>query len=390
MKTLGYVLGEFPVLSETFIGTEMRSLQSIGYRVEPLAFQSRPEQGQPVDQTMAKHTTLIPSVSRLSALKIWLKNPVRSYKCLRFLRQQTGLSTRSLILSTGQLAYLVNKKQIHHLHAHFALHTAATAIAASKLTRCTVSFVGHGYDVYATPVDLSLKLHQATFAVAVCDDMKRSFQAEPGSCPVHLIACGVDINRYPYQGHSQHNGRLLFVGRLIEKKGLLDLLTALAAIPTEQRPEIDLVGDGPQRQQLEQCCTRLKLHSWVTFLGARPSDWIIENAANYMALCAPFCKAINGDRDTGPVVVKEAMALGLPVITTKFMGCKEILTENTGTLVQPNAPHELKQAITKIQRQRPAARCEQLLRARLRLEQNYSSEITGQRLANAIERYASC
>lgn len=383
MKTLGYVLGEFPVMSETFVGCEMRAMIKLGYQVQPLTFVSQKQTGQPIDQALVKNTHIIAGVKRQQAAWQWLQHPLRIWRTMRFIQQQQGLPKSSLMLACGQLAHYVQRHQIDHLHAHFALHTTATAIACALLTGCKVSFVGHGYDVYATPKDLALKLKKADFSVAVCADMLRDFKQQTPA--VHLINCGIELTRYPFKGQTHHNGRLLFIGRLVEKKGLLDLLTALAALPKTDRPHLDLIGEGPQRAELERCSQQLRLTEHVHFLGSQPSDWIIEHAAHYLALCAPFCEAKNGDRDTGPVVVKEAMALGLPVITTRFMGCQEMLTQNTGYLVKPNAPHQLAKAIVSVKQLNSSQRKTLLSQARYRLEQYFSSDLSAQKLARAIE-----
>ncbi|TCS42376.1 glycosyltransferase [Reinekea marinisedimentorum] len=385
MKTIGYVLGDFPVLSETFIGNEMRALQDRGFGIAPFAFASNPEQGQPIDKPLAEQTQKIIAVPTVKALAMWGKNAANSARALSFVQQQTGLPKKSLIKSAGQLAYLASQANCSHLHAHFALHTAATAIVAAKLLGCTVSFVGHGFDVYVSPTDLALKLQHASFAVAVCEDMQQLFQQLAPKQQVPLIPCGIDPSRYELRTPASHNQRLLFIGRLAEKKGLPDLLSALAMMPEKNRPGLDIVGDGPLREQLQQQIQALGLKRQVQLLGAKPAEWFIENAASYAALCAPFCKAENGDRDTGPLVVKEAMALGLPVICSEFMGCREILTEDSGTFTLPNAPYNIASAIEKNLAFTAAERNSLIHRARMRVTCLYSCEISALKMSLAIQ-----
>lgn len=389
MKTIGYVLGDFPVLSETFVGNEMRALQNRGYGIVPFAFASNPKKGQPIDQPLAELTRQITSVPTAKALAMWAKNPANSAQALSFVSKQTGLPKKSLIKSAGQLAYLAARGNCTHLHAHFALHTAATAIVAARLIGCTVSFVGHGYDVYVSPADLALKLQHANFAVAVCEDMQQLFKKLAPEQQIPLIPCGIDPSRYLVRLPENHNQRLLFVGRLAEKKGLTDLLKALAMLPEGTRPGLDIVGDGPLRAQLLQQIHALKLTRHVQLLGARPSEWFIDNAADYTALCAPFCKAENGDRDTGPLVVKEAMALGLPVICSEFMGCREILSHDSGTFTRPNAPGNIAQAIAKNLSFSTAQRHSLIHRARVRVACLYSSEISALKMTLAIQGSAN-
>lgn len=387
MKRIGYVLGQFPVLSETFVGNEIRAVIAQGLDVVPFAFETNQGDSQPIDRLLATKVKTIPSVGSAKTIGMWVRNPIAAVKALSFILHQRGLPILSLIRSAGQLASLAKQNQCHHLHAHFALHTAATAIAASKLAGIRVSFVGHGYDVYATPADLSLKLAHSNFAVAVCADMKKHFEALSPSTSVYPIACGIDPVRYPFTpvSNTHCNGRLLFIGRLTEKKGLHTLLTAMSAIKPADRPGLDIVGTGHLDVQLKTLCDRLSLNDHVKFLGNKTSEWIIENGANYLALCAPFCKAKNGDRDTGPLVVKEAMALGLPVITTAFMGCKEMLDEHSGLLVSPNRVDQLQHAILRVQKMQEPDRLSLLISARDRLEKHFTSTISGERLVAAVK-----
>ena len=178
------------------------------------------------------------------------------------------------------------------------------------------------------------------------------FQQLAPNARVSLVYCGVDLHRFnPAPAKANHSydkdnrRRLLFIGRLCQTKGLFTLMRALKLLPTNLRPDVDIVGDGYLKSDLKHYIGRHGLTENVHLLDARQSSWIVENAHKYAALVAPFELAPNGDRDTGPVVVKEAMALKLPVITTEFMGCKEMITEDCGIKVAPGDPAALAQAI---------------------------------------------
>ncbi len=385
MKSLGYVLGEFPVLSETFVGTEMRALIKQGYAVQPFTFCFNTQKGQPIDSDLAQKTKTFTDVPLSKSLYMWLRNPGKSAKALQFIFRQNGLPKLSLIRTAGQLAWQALQTDCHHLHAHFALHTKATAIAAAKLGGQSVSFVGHGFDIYVDPKDLPLKIQSSDFAVAVCRDMKSEFMSLASNSKVHHIDCGIDPKRYPFKPQAYHNGRLLFIGRLTEKKGLEDIFQALALIEGYDRPVLDIVGEGPLKASLEAYAKELNIERAISFLGAQPSEWIIKNAANYAALCSPFCEASNGDKDTGPLVVKEAMALGLPVVCSYFMGCKDILSKKTGLFVPPKAPKAIANAIKQVFSFSTSERLNLTTRARKRVENRFSADISGLKLAMAIQ-----
>ncbi|MCP5208398.1 MAG: glycosyltransferase [Hahellaceae bacterium] len=385
MKTVGYVLSNFPVLSETFVGTEIRAMQTLGHKVIPIAF-NRPTEGyQPDDAALQRVTRYIDSVDKKRAIKHFFKSPYGWLAALKFSLRQQGISTQSLLLQGAKVALLAKASGCQHLHAHFALHTAATAIVAAKLLGITVSFVGHGFDVYASPWDLPLKLQYADFAVAVCQQMDADFRALQPRASTLLVHCGIELEKFPYSPNAMPENRLLFIGRLTEKKGLPLLINALSDIPDAERPILDIIGKGEIQSALQEQVQAMRLGPWINFLGARDSQWIRQHASQYLGLVAPFCAAKNGDKDTGPLVLKEAMALGLPVISTYFMGCPEIVGENAGLLVPTNDIRALSSAIMQLKSLPSEGRVHLASLARQRIESLFSSSYQAQKLSCAIE-----
>ncbi|SFB88974.1 glycosyltransferase family 4 protein [Pseudoalteromonas denitrificans] len=376
MNKIAYVLSSYPVLSETFVSTEMRAMEACGHEVQPIAFNHYEGEFQEQDTDLKDRTLFLSDYSKSIALKALPAIGIGIGKAIKFALLQKGISFYSLVGNALKLAYLAKRTHCTHFHAHFCQGAAATAIVAARLCGATVSFVGHGYDVYATPQDLPLKLASVDFAIAVCKDMVSDFKELSPKVNVSLVYCGIEPNRFkPTHIHNNRHefvlnliefkefkafqkkfgkkdkkGKLLFIGRLCETKGLFTLLAALRLIPKEHRPQLDLVGDGVLREQLIEYVKKNKLSQFVNFLGAKQSSWFIESSKNYDAMVAPFELASNGDRDTGPVVVKEAMALKLPVITTYFMGCNEFLTRSTGLRVPPKDPIKLASMIKQFYR----------------------------------------
>ena len=123
----------------------------------------------------------------------------------------------------------------------------------------------------------------------------------------------------------------------------------------------------------------------MRLLGAQNSSWIIENAKHYLAMVSPFQIARNGDRDTGPLVLKEAMALGLPVISTKLMGCNEIVGDDTGYLIPTQNSTELALAIRKVMQLSQHERMSMLRHARERVELQFNVVALCRLLSRRIE-----
>jgi glycosyltransferase involved in cell wall biosynthesis len=342
-ETVAFLADCFPVLSETFIGTEIRAVERAGRRVEVIAFRRPDQPFQPVDEALARRTTYLDRGCRpaLSA------NPVRWTRAWRFACAQTGLSRQSLMMNGARIAKILIDRRVDHLHAHFAWGSAAHAIVAARLAGIGVSFVGHGSDVFQTPTDLAAKLIHADLAVATCEDTRAHFLEIAPDARVVTVPCGIDPSRFGAgRPEAMPSRRLVFVSRLIERKGLRETLEALARVPRALRPALDVVGDGPERAALVERAKALDLDD-VRFLGSRPAEWLAANLPPYLALIAPFFEGADGGRDTGPLVAKEALVSGVPVIASSFMGLKEIVTPACGLLVPPRDVPALARAIEK-------------------------------------------
>ncbi|BBK35928.1 colanic acid biosynthesis glycosyltransferase WcaL [Allostella sp. ATCC 35155] len=336
---VGYVLSAFPVLSETFVSNEIREMRRLGHRIVPIALSPAGGRWQPDDDALARETLRLPDLSAAAALRL-AGSPGGLARAWAFCRRQTGIRPRSLFWAGLRVAAAARRAGCRHLHAHFAHSAAATAIVAARALGVPVTFTAHGYDVYGSPCDLSLKLASASAAVAVCNDMVEDFLRLAPSARVAMVPCGVDPLRF-LPGAGPDNGRLLAVGRLVEQKGFDILIQALALVPSGHRPGIDIVGDGPLEPALRTAMDRLGIAASLRLLGSRPAAWIASHAPAYRGFVAPFRLTAEGDRDTGPVVVKEAMAMGLPILASRLMGLKEIVAPDCGRQVTPADATEL-------------------------------------------------
>lgn len=330
-NTILYALAAFPVLSETFVSNEIRAMRAHGQRIVPVALAPFDGPCQPDDEEFRAETLALGAEAALPSL---LGSLGRSRAAMPFLQAQHGLPRRSLWLAGARIARIARREGATHIHAHFAHSAAATAIIGARLAGITCSFIGHGYDIYGSPMDLAAKLAHADIAFATCHDMAADFRALAPKARIATLYCGVDPERFQ-PGTGGDHGRLLAIGRLAPQKGYQTLLQALHALPPDQRPVVDVVGDGPLRAEILSQRDALGLGEHVHLLGARPSRWISEHAPGYRGFVAPYVITDNGDRDTGPVVVKEAMAMGLPVLASALMGIKEMVAPETGRLVPP-------------------------------------------------------
>jgi colanic acid/amylovoran biosynthesis glycosyltransferase len=143
-----------------------------------------------------------------------------------------------------------------------------------------------------------------------------------------VIHCGVDCSRFtPAEDCPSRNDgfRLVTIGRFVEKKGFDDLLRAVAAIRLRiaQPIRLDIWGDGPLKQRLEDLACELGLRNEVMFRGVVLSHDVPRTLHRYDAFVLPSKTALNGDKEGIPITILEAQAAGLPVVATLHAGIPE-------------------------------------------------------------------
>ena len=382
MKHIAIVVPEFPIASETFVVTEIQALARAGHRVTVFCFVKRE-----LAITLPKYVSVIDindtSNKHVSAFVV--KRPLALAKALICSQNQHAISTKSLLLYGAKLAYLANKYHCEHFHCHFMHCSLAYTLVAARWLGISTSSVGHGHDVYVNNDDIQFKLSACDFSIAICQDMVETFQ-RLGAKHTHLLHSVVDVSRLiTHSAPKNKQLELLFVGHLVEKKGIVYALQALALIAENQRPHLDIVGQGPSQKQLYNLIKKLKLKASVRLLGYRSPHWIGQEGSNYDCFVAPFCPSEDGDSETEPMVLKEAMAMGLPVITSDVMGCSEIVTKDTGYIVAPRDVIALKLAIESFMQCQNNVREQMRVLARQRVEQYFNAQIQARRLSHLIE-----
>ncbi len=379
MKKVAFITPTYPVLSETFIRTEVECIQSCGHDVCVLTFER-----EVMDIEANYDIAEIGKSTPWQYLYGFSLSGIR--QAFAFISLQTALPKRSLFYYGVQLALQLRQRKAEHVHAHFGQHTAAHAIVASKLLGISCSFVGHGHDVYEYCFDMDRKISFSDFVVAVCQDMKNDFKRMyPGN--IKLLHCGVKTEVFPQACKTESNElRLVFVGRLVVTKGVHYLLDALDSLKNRYLITLDIIGDGEQKTQLEDQIKQLGLSSRVRFLGSKPHNWVIDNLQHYDCLVAPFCFSETGCVDTGPLVLKEAMAAATPVITTNIMGCKEIVTKESGYLVDEKDAQQLACAIEQFAQLESWERSIMGSNARSRVKQSFDAYNQAKQLSSWIEK----
>jgi glycosyltransferase involved in cell wall biosynthesis len=151
---------------------------------------------------------------------------------------------------------------------------------------------------------------------------------------------------------------ILGIGRLIAKKGFADLISACRLIADRRTPfHCEIIGEGPLEKELHHQVQQLGLQRQVMLSGVQPQHDIRRRLANANVFVLPSIVDREGGSDNLPTVIMEAMATGLPVVSTNVGGIPEMVIENeTGFLVQPGDAAALADAIEKLMNERSLAR----------------------------------
>ena len=352
---IAVMVDRFPEPSETFILNEVRAMQHAGRRVcvEARSRPRRPAFGANwgIDVRYAED---VGTLGRLADL-LWLlgRHPIRSFADLlarrRWRREEEVSALRVLAPTVGRL----RRGPARHLHVHFARRSALDALRIQRLIRVPYSVTAHAWEIYKQPTNLKEKLERASFVTTGCDYNVRHLRelvGEPATARIHRIVMGVDgdsfARRVPYDG----DGTVIAVGRLVEKKGFDQLVAATALADSELIRRVVIVGDGRLRGELSRRAEELGVADRVELVGSKPPEDVRRLLERSALLAMPSLVAPDGDRDSMPVVVKEALAMGVPVVASQEVGLPEVVRDEWGRLVKPGDPESLAAAMQELLR----------------------------------------
>jgi glycosyltransferase involved in cell wall biosynthesis len=203
---------------------------------------------------------------------------------------------------------------------------------------------------------------------------------------VGVLPMGVALDRIRPSGQPPERipGRLVFVGRLVEKKGLAVLIEALRRLPADREWSLDVIGDGPLRAELESASR--PLGDRVTFHGQRSSAELSRSLAAAQVAVFPSVRARSGDQDGLPVATLEALAAGTPVVATDLPGLSDAVVggdEPAGVVVASGDAAALTGAIEKLLDDAGAR--ERMGRAAVQRAEEYSMESIGARYVTLLQ-----
>ena len=307
---------------------------------------------------LAERVRYLPPEGELAEEFRWLKRCDRLPQELRDEESRLkGGRDKARVQEAGWLGGQMKLAGIGHIHTHFAGIAARTAYWLYRHYRIPFSFTAHANDVFCPPdPDLSLTLEDlvraARFVVAVSDygaqDLRERFPS--AAHKVFRVYNGIDVNSFPLSRSIQDQPSILAVGRYIEKKGFGDLITACALL-RERGLLFDckIVGEGPLQEDLAARIEQANLRDKVTLTGPKPLPEVVALLGTARVFALPCVVEADGGMDNLPTVIAEAMAAGLPVVSTTLAGVPEmVLDGQTGLLVPPRSPEKLADALAQM------------------------------------------
>jgi glycosyltransferase involved in cell wall biosynthesis len=359
-RRIAYVLKRFPRISETFIATELLELRRQGTELVVFAISKPPEPfihgflseldvpvvylpHRPIREPIRVARGIVGAIQR--SPRGWLKAALWAALPPR-------LTSIRRLMQASVLRVELEEAGVRHVHAHFATAAARLAYLVRKMGGPTYSVTTHAKDIWHEDVEprkLRERLSGARFVATVTERNREHLVGLLGAgTPVRVVPNSVDAARITPTDRRPERGRVLTVARLVEKKGISDLVEACDRLTHDgMTVKLIVVGDGPERPTLEAASSAARVDA--EFLGPRPHEDVIEQFRRAAVFVLPCVHARSGDRDGLPTSVLEAMAAGVPVVTTSVNGLPEAVVHgSTGLVVPEHDADALAAAIRKL------------------------------------------
>ena len=368
---VAYFCHRFPYFTATFVAREIFWLREFGADVQ--VFSLLPPRDEPVherSQALLPYTHYAGLLDRkvvLSNLRQFWRRPRRYLEALGGVVWQTFGDTKAMAAALATFpksvyfAEHVERRGIQHVHTHFVWLGGIAASVAAKLLGITYSTMPHAFGLFSRPPGAVARQLRWADRVITISDYHRRYIAELDRRleydQIDVVHCGIETDRFaPHTSARRGPPVILSVGRLIEKKGhgsLIEACSMLAERGLDFRCVI--IGGGPRMEQYRTRVRELDLADRVEFLGGKTQEEILRHYQDSDIFALPCVMARSGDRDGIPIALMEAMACGLPVVTTSISGIPELVQPENGMLVEEKDVYELANALERLLRD-PALR----------------------------------
>ncbi|CAN5567126.1 glycosyltransferase [soil metagenome] len=352
-QPITYIATHFPATSHTFIADEVEVLRQLGMSVVMVSINPVRDVDVATDVNgLANSTTYLKTTAKWRVV-LAVALAIACHPSIGFLplragtRSVSALTRRYFQLAEAILVYRIMRRAgSSHLHAHFGEAPATIAWYATEVARRhragrrhTWSVTIHGWHEFTRETDAMLqqKIAAAEFVVCVSDFTRAQLCriADPRDhSKLHVVRCGIDLTRFTPRRNERASDppRISIVSRVAPEKGHLVLVAAIAML-RQRGLELAVDAVGPEVDDYGQAVRQHALESGVSdafmWHGSLPPDGVAGVLASATAFCLPtFAEGL-------PVVIMEAMAIGVPVVTTYIAGIPELAVDRATALVVP-------------------------------------------------------
>ncbi len=361
MMRIAFIVPQFPSISQTFVLNQITGLLDRGHEVEIFAL--RPGDESKVHRDVEEYgllrrTTYLTPIpaGRLErglqgvrqALHHLPRHPGKVLGALNVFRFGREAASFSVLL---RVLPFLDRGPFDIIHCHFGVcGNIGVQCLLTGVLRGRVVTTFHGFDLTSYVRRSGVAVYRTLFqhghlCLPLSDHWKGrliEMGCRPGKIVVHRM--GVQTGQFEAMRERRREGdaiRVLSVARLVEKKGIRFGIQAISKV-VKSHPNVEylIAGDGPLRSQFEQLAESLGLEGSVRLLGWKSQEEVADLMANADILMAPSVTGEDGDQEGIPVVLMEALAMGLPVISTHHSGIPELIIDGKTGLLAPERDSE--------------------------------------------------
>jgi glycosyltransferase involved in cell wall biosynthesis len=399
---LAVFTSRYPAQVATFFERDMRSLLEAGMEIDVFSIA-------PLDASLWKHSLSLLGPEQLPRDRVHHLGLLESLRgtialmrggstARRDARAVLADAIRHGPVPFAKTAYTLPKAwtwaeqytRYDHVLAYWGNYAGTCAYAFHRLATPDVPFsiwLHAGTDLYFRRVFMREKLLYADNIITCCEFNVKYITQEFADIAarltpkIHVNHHGLDLGTFAFRPDNRPANRVLAVGRFAKDKGYDDLVRAAHLVVSRGRDiQLDFIGQGPEERNLAALAAQLGLGERVRFRGWRPFPEVRQAMSEATVLVHPS----TGLGDGLPNVLREAMAVGTPVIASEVAGIPDALQDGCGVLVPPRNVDALATAIARLLDD-PAQRLEIATRARRRVEQRYDLWRNGACLAQVLE-----